>query len=659
MRKGNVTGLVKGETDRNEVRPSAETMRQEMAAAFQPIVRGFALPVALFYLLVIPSNFYFSSLVPALELSVVSASAAIVIGLCRIYLSRNGVVRFEQLEMVNALILLLMYVNCVNVLMVDFQSLNLFYMLMMLLLSAAAAVSLRVFCVAAALTVSTVLACAALMGWPHFVYFCVASATVLAAAFGVAVLVRTAISGVVRERLIADELRARAEKLADYDALTGLPNRRHFFAHAENALETGSRDKVLHLALIDLDGFKPVNDLYGHMVGDELLVQVAERIRKACENTGLETLLARLGGDEFVLAIDQPLTDADLRVAGRAICEGLLEPFTIHNIGVSISASIGFSQYPRDGKTVRQLYERADHALYSAKENARGDVVVFSPEHEAQLGSHGRIEQVLRTADLHREIHLQYQPQHDLLTGRVTGFEALVRWESPVLGRVSPADFVGIAERTGYIQVISSIVVQKAMAAAREWPDAIGLSVNLSAVDIMSERSMAGIAHLVMEGDIEPGRLTFEITETAVMTDFGRARKSLEMLTALGCKIALDDFGSGYSSFAYIHRLPLHRIKTDRSFITRLHEDTEPTYKILRAVAELSVSLGFDCLAEGVETEQQMAIVRSAGIRFVQGFYFSRPIGSEAVEDYLERHGMPVGREIYAPAWAPALQQVP
>ena len=630
-------------------------MREGIARTFLPIVRGFALPVALFYLLVIPTNFYFSPFSLALELSLISGSTAVAVGLCRIYLCSGRTISYGRIEAVNVVVLLLMYANCLNVLRIDFQPLNLFYPLILLMLSAAAAVSLRVFAACAVVTVSTVLIAAGFMGLGYLAYFGVAASAVLASAVGVAVLVRLAIRNLVRERLISDEMRERSELFADYDALTGLPNRRHFFAHADTIVGCGESDRVLHLGLIDLDGFKPVNDLYGHVAGDELLVQAGMRIREVCAEICPNVLVARLGGDEFAILLEKPLREAELRAIGRRICDELCTPFTVGDTGVSVSCSIGFAQYPRDGRTVHEVYERADHALSNAKQHARGDTVVFRPEDETHLGSRARIEQALRTADLHREIFLQFQPQHDLLTGRVSGLEALVRWESPTLGRVNPNDFIVTAERTGYIQIITGIVVQKAMAAAGTWPDDVGLSINLSAVDIVSERAMAGIAHLVEESGLDPSRLTFEITETAVMTDFTRACRSLEMLKRLGCRIALDDFGSGYSSFAYIHRLPLDRIKTDRSFIAMLHRETEPGFKILRTVGELSLSLGFDCLAEGVETKEQLDIVRATGIRHIQGYYFSRPLNAEAVDDYLAKTGQGRHSAHLVEPWEPAL----
>lgn len=229
-----------------------------------------------------------------------------------------------------------------------------------------------------------------------------------------------------------------------------------------------------------------------------------------------------------------------------------------------------------------------------------------------------------------KELYLDFQPQFDILTERTSGFEALARWASPTLGTVNPGLFIAAAERTGMIERITGILLQKAIAAALTWPPKVSLSFNLSPVDLVSPRSIANVTRIVRESGIAPERLTFEITETMVMSDFECARESLVALADMGCRIALDDFGSGYSSFAYIHRFPLHRLKTDRCFVTQLADESASGFGILLAIAELCANLGLECLAEGVETEEEMRSVRQAGVRFVQGYLYGRPMNAAA-----------------------------
>jgi len=608
--------------------PERRALQQAVAEAFRPIIRGSMLPVAIFFALVIIPNFFFSAPWNAVKLSILSA-ATVCAALFFRRLLRAREVSFRRLELSGAVMLLLVYANFCNVLYVDFHAPNLTYFLLLFTITAAMAISVRLIVAVSMLTLATTLGAAYLMGPLTLSYYCFASMAAAFAAGGMAVMTRGAIMRAARARLLAERLRERAQIQADYDSLTGLPNRRHFFSALEAAIGAGG---AVHVGVIDLDGFKPVNDLYGHAIGDELLIDVAKRIRAVCPQGDL---VARLGGDEFSLSIERPLDNGALTALGNEICERLRDPFLISGICVSISASIGFANYPAHAQTLRQIYERADHALYRAKRDCRGHVMLFRPEYEAEMRDLGRLEQTLRTADLPRELFVVYQPQHDLMTGQTAGFEALARWKSPVLGNVSPGDFIPAAERSGLIERMTGIVLQKALAAAATWPAHISLSVNLSGLDLVSERSIANIVHIVRGSGIDPQRLTFEITETAMMDDFDRARASLATLAALGSRIALDDFGSGYSSFAYIHRFPLHRIKTDRSFVTRLHEDEAIGRNIVRAIAELCANLGVECLAEGIETEDELRAVRETGVRYIQGYYFGRPMQAFEVEAHL------------------------
>ncbi|NML76889.1 EAL domain-containing protein [Rhizobium sp. S-51] len=611
---------------------SRETLRAEMAKTFRPIIRGFMLPVVLFYTLVIVPNFFLSPLPQALKLSALSGATAVTAFVCRRLLARRDA-SFARLELIGAVVLLLIYLNCCNILYIAFHQANLVFFLLLFILTAAVAISVRLIVAGCSLALATMLAAAWAMGPETLLYYSFVSIAGAFAATGMAILMRGAIMNAVRARLVADRLRQRAEVQAERDALTGLPNRRHFFSGLERMVVADLSGETAHIGLIDLDGFKAVNDVYGHAVGDQLLVEVSERLREICPE---DCLIARLGGDEFGVLVRRPLTAAGLDTLGRAICETLGRPFAVAGRSLTVTGSVGFAHYPTNGRTVGELYERADYALYRAKREHRGSAVVFSARYEAEMRDVSRVKQVLRDSDLEAELYLLFQPQYDIMRNRPVAFEALARWQSAVLGPVTPDVFIVAAERSGLIERVSEILLRKALAAAAVWPQEIGLSFNLSAVDLVSTSAIARLCTIVGESGVAPGRVTFELTETAMMSDFEKARASMEMLASLGCRIALDDFGSGYSSFGYIHRFPLHKIKTDRNFVVRLGEDKAVGFGILRAIIELCANLGVECIVEGVETANEVDTVRAAGARYIQGYHFGRPMTAVAAGDYLD-----------------------
>ena len=611
-------------SDTETVELSPHVIRDATARAFAPIIRGFLVPVFIFYVVIGIPHLALRAPADAALLFSLSATTAAVAFFLRKSL-RVKEVSFQRLEVIGSVVLMLIYANTCALLYVDFHPTNLIYFLLLMMLASTVGISIRVVAGVSAVTLVTMLGLAFVMGREPFFYYSFVSLAGAFSAIGLAILMRGAILKAVRSRLLAERLRERAERQADFDALSGLPNRRSYFANLEQMMAVP--DASVYVGIIDLDGFKPVNDLYGHAVGDDLLIEVAARIRNACPPA---YLVARLGGDEFALAIDRPMSQDSLTRLGSAICEALRRPFSISGISIAISGSIGFAHYPSNGETAREIYERADHALYCAKRATRGDVVIFTERHEAEMNDYGLIEQTLRNADLVKELYLDFQPQFDILKQRTSGFEALGRWASPTLGTVSPGLFIAAAERTGMIERVTGILLQKALAAAVTWPAGISLSFNLSPLDLVSPRSIANVMRIVRESGIAPERLTFEITETMVMNDFECARESLVALADMGCHIALDDFGSGYSSFAYIHRFPLHRLKTDRCFVTQLADGSSTGFGILLAIAELCANLGLECLAEGVETEEEMRAVRQAGVRFVQGYLYGRPMNAAA-----------------------------
>ncbi|QAU45720.1 putative bifunctional diguanylate cyclase/phosphodiesterase [Bradyrhizobium guangzhouense] len=426
--------------------------------------------------------------------------------------------------------------------------------------------------------------------------------------------------------------------LANLDSLTELPNRRRFFAELSSAFNDAERRHVrVAVGIIDLDGFKPINDNYGHSVGDRVLIEAGRRIREVCEGFGPQRVeFARLGGDEFGLVVCGDPEDADLERLGERIGEQVKLPYQLDTAHTGLSCSIGFALYPRSASTAEALYECADYSLYHAKRHLRGRTVIFSSEHEAEIRSRGVIETLLRTADFSAEMDLVFQPIVDAMSEHTAGFEALARWQSPRLGWVSPADFIPAAERIGLIRPLTQALLVRALAAARTWPDHTRLSFNLSAHDICSPDGILPLIAIIENSGVPPRRLDFEITETAVTFDFARAQQSIAALKAMGCGISLDDFGTGYSSLSHVHRLPLDKLKIDRSFVADIN-DNPVSHKIIKSLTGLCDDMEIACVVEGVETRAQLDSLRRLGCDFVQGYYFAKPMPGAAIEDYLAR----------------------
>ena len=426
-------------------------------------------------------------------------------------------------------------------------------------------------------------------------------------------------------------------RLANLDSLTGLTNRRHFFASIENLFAEASGEgqagaKTFAIGIIDLDGFKPVNDTYGHQTGDRVLIEVGRRLTEIC---GADIKLSRLGGDEFGVIVTRCCCEAELLALGAAISRSIALPFTIGASHAMIGASIGIALYPQSADTAEDLFERADYGLYHAKRHQRGQTVIFSREHEDEIRSHSVIEQALQNADLDAELSLQFQPIVHIADGSLVAFEALARWQSPVLGAVSPAVFIPVAERSGLIGTLTKILLRKALATAAQWPAHVRISFNLSAHDLATPENVLQLIALIHGSGVAPGRIDIEITETATSYDFAQAHTAVSTLKALGVGISLDDFGTGYSSLSHVHRLPLDKIKIDRSFVTDIESDAA-SRKIVRSLLTLCKDLKITCIVEGVETEAQLKVLTKLGCAFVQGYYFARPMSAGAAQTYLD-----------------------
>ncbi|SCB26910.1 putative bifunctional diguanylate cyclase/phosphodiesterase [Rhizobium hainanense] len=437
------------------------------------------------------------------------------------------------------------------------------------------------------------------------------------------------------ERMVISQQRTEALSnenllLANIDSLTELPNRRAFFTHLEAEFERAKAENTrLALGVIDLDGFKPVNDLYGHSVGDRLLIDVSRRL-----TTSLKASRAfRLGGDEFAIVAPLAPEDAQLVKNANAISEWLGAPYHLPEGTVHVSASMGIAVFPNLASTLEQLFDRADYALYYAKRNRRGGAVLFDAEHEKQINIEARIEHLLKQANLEDELSVMFQPIVDLENDQTVGFEALARWHSPILGQVSPAQFFPIAERAGIVGSLTRPLLKKALAFASEWEEPLRLSFNLSAFDLNSSEGALSLVGIIESSRFDAKRLDLEITETAFTHDFDQIKSSVEMLRRLGCGISLDDFGTGYSSLTRLHALPLTKIKIDRSFVTDLHK-RPASYKIVKSLLTLSRDMGLECVVEGVETPEELAALRGLGGTLVQGYLYSRPLSEKGAAEW-------------------------
>ena len=412
------------------------------------------------------------------------------------------------------------------------------------------------------------------------------------------------------------------QRLANIDSLTGLPNRRHFLSRlGKHFAQADHGEKRFAVGIVDLDGFKQVNDLHGHRAGDSLLEEVGRRLAQFSSE---RLQIARLGGDEFGLLFGRVTANETLIAASTEICDALRQPFALSQATVRISATVGIALFPEAGRTAEQLFERADYALYHAKANRRGQPTLFSEQHESAIRQLGRLEQALRQADLEQEMTLHFQPILNVETGEVVSYESLARWHSSTLGPVPPDTFIRIAEKSDLIHELTSVLLRKALAFMECSESRVGISFNLSARDLASPDAVERIRQIVLQSNVDPGRLTFEVTETAVIEDFAKGREALSQLSALGAKVALDDFGTGYSSLHCIHQLPLNSVKVDRTFVRDIERDAL-AQKIVRSIVELCRNLELSCVIEGVETDRQAAVLAELGCSLMQGYYFGKP----------------------------------
>jgi diguanylate cyclase (GGDEF)-like protein len=428
--------------------------------------------------------------------------------------------------------------------------------------------------------------------------------------------------------------------LSHYDRLTGLANRELFRDRLHQAMTRAERSgQVIALLFLDLDRFKAVNDTLGHLAGDELLIEVAGRLKKSVRRSDT---IARLGGDEFTVILEGLEDPIDAEVVCAKILKFLSEPVLIRNQEIYVTTSIGVTFFPADDVDINGLLRNADAAMYRAKEEGRNRYNLFTADINARAVNRMAIESALRHALERQEFHLCYQPKVCVQTGLVLGAEALIRWDNPQRGLVSPVEFIPVAEDTGLIVPIGEWVLRRACADMRKWHAAgfehVSVAVNLSARQFRHGELVSAVAKILADTGISPRQLELEITESLLMDDTEASQLALRALKALGTSIYLDDFGTGYSSLAYLKKFPLDGLKIDRSFINDLPGDTDGE-AITSAILALSKALRLGVVAEGVETRDQLNFLRDAGCQVVQGYLFSRPLVFSDFLAWLQRTG--------------------
>ena len=435
--------------------------------------------------------------------------------------------------------------------------------------------------------------------------------------------------GVGRDVTQAALAELKVQELACFDSLTGLPNRNMFFGELDRAVARARRQgREFAVCFIDLDRFKTINDTLGHHAGDELLKVMAGRLRGALRETDL---VARLGGDEFVVLLEGGGGPADLIGVAQKMLAAIGEPLTVHDCGFDVTCSIGIGMFPDDGEDAATLLRHADAAMYLAKERGKNNIQFYTAELANIAARQFAMESELRLALARGELLLHYQPKIDIASGGMRSVEALVRWAHPKRGLVLPGEFIALAEERGLIVPIGRWVIQAACRQMRDWRNAgfavPAVAVNLSARQFASDTLIDDLADALTMYGIAATQFEVELTESVLMADPERAKQVLQQMHTMGVRISIDDFGTGYSSLSYLKRFPAQTVKIDRSFIHGLPEDKDDA-AITQAVIAMAHSLGLVVVAEGVESDAQLQMLRQMGCDEAQGFLLGRPMSA-------------------------------
>ncbi len=439
---------------------------------------------------------------------------------------------------------------------------------------------------------------------------------------------------------------AMAEQIAhtaQHDFLTGLPNRLLLSDRIGQAIAFAQRhEKQVAILFLDLDGFKYINDSLGHPVGDMLLQSIAKRLRNCVRITDT---VSRQGGDEFVVLISEIDGSEDAAFSARRVLECLSSEHTVEGNDLHITTSIGISVYPADGQDAETLIKNADTAMYHAKENGRQSYQFFKPDMNVRAVERQSIEEGLRGALQRHEFALHYQPKINMKTGEITGAEALLRWTHPTRGPIAPDQFIPIAEESGLILPIGRWVLREACRQTRAWADVglpqIAIAVNISALEFRDANFLEGVFTILAETGMDPKFLELELTESVLMRGAEAAEVTLKALRAKGIRLAVDDFGTGYSSLSYLRKFSIDALKIDKSFIRQISTTPEET-TIVSAILSMGQSLKLRVVAEGVETQEELAFLRAHNCDEAQGYHFSRPVRPQQFAALLESSaGMP------------------
>ncbi|MBI4809121.1 MAG: EAL domain-containing protein [Nitrosomonadales bacterium] len=422
---------------------------------------------------------------------------------------------------------------------------------------------------------------------------------------------------------------ARIHYLAHFDALTGLPNRTQLEERLKYAISMAKRgNENIALMFIDLDRFKDINDTLGHSVGDGLLIQMAMRLRQLLRE---QDVVSRFGGDEFIVML--PGTDVrGISLVVQKLLDTIAQPYKIEHYDLNLTASVGIAIYPGDGKDLESLSKNADTAMYRAKHDGRNCFRFFTTEMQERSARNLQLVNDLRHALERGQLHVVYQPQLSLEDGRIIGAEALLRWQHPELGAVTPAEFIPVAEDSGLILPIGEWVMRHAVRQAKEWMasgfEPLVMAVNLSAVQFRHANLPDMVSRILMEEDMPPEFLELELTEGVAMNDPQSAIAVMNNLHERGIRMSIDDFGTGYSSLSYLKKFKVYKLKIDQSFVRDISTDPEDR-AIVNTVINIARSLGMRTIAEGVETAGQLAFLREQGCDEVQGYYYSKPLSAE------------------------------
>ncbi|WP_121063640.1 putative bifunctional diguanylate cyclase/phosphodiesterase [Chachezhania antarctica] len=427
-----------------------------------------------------------------------------------------------------------------------------------------------------------------------------------------------------------DEAQRQAERHAWYDPLTGLANRRYFQIQLDSIASAGDAQNRV-VAIIDLDRFKPVNDLHGHAVGDAVLKDVAKRVQGELDE---DSTLARLGGDEFAIIFSRDVKPDDAERIARRIITAIETPFDVQGLSIMIGTSIGLARTAPDALASEGL-QHADKALYSAKRSGRGRLAWYDDELGQRSRERAELEADLRLALRREEVFPYFQPIFGLGTGELTGFEVLARWKHVKRGDISPEIFIEIAEDIGLISELGWSILRQACRRAVGWPAGLKLAVNISPKQFLDGALVQKTADILEDVGFNPAFLEFEITESAVIPDMEFAECAIRDLQAMGVTIALDDFGTGFSSLSNLRRLPFDRLKIDRSFITNISDDPS-NQRIVEGILSLARGLKIGVTAEGIESESDLEFVSSMACEYGQGFFFNGAISGDEVDWLLD-----------------------